>query len=227
MKRFDFLKTLKERIVVLDGAMGTMLHAANLKAVDYGGADFGMLGDLLNISRPEEIKKVHRAYLEAGANAVETNTFGSSALRLKEYDFSKINKSAFGEFFDKRTAKVLDDYSISYLLSKKGAEIAGESLEEYSKEEGGALAKNSARYHPPKIKPFRKTSHTGINDLKINFKNLKNLNWKMAKEDETVFKKLAAKWIRRSKENNWIAPPAVYPRSFPVTPKEINFLFTA
>ncbi|MDO9514108.1 MAG: homocysteine S-methyltransferase family protein [Elusimicrobiota bacterium] len=133
MKRFDFLKTLKERIVVLDGAMGTMLHAANLKAVDYGGADFGMLGDLLNISRPEEIKKVHRAYLEAGANAVETNTFGSSALRLKEYDFSKINKSAFGEFFDKRTAKVLDDYSISYLLSKKGAEIAGESLEEYSK----------------------------------------------------------------------------------------------
>jgi len=132
MERFDFLKTLKERIVVLDGAMGTMLQSADLKAADYGGPDFSMLGDLLNISRPEEIKKVHHAYLEAGANAVETNTFGSSALRLKEYDFSGIDRAAFGGFFDQRGTKVLDNYSISYILSKKGAEIARESLEEYS-----------------------------------------------------------------------------------------------
>ncbi|MCD6311308.1 MAG: homocysteine S-methyltransferase family protein, partial [Elusimicrobia bacterium] len=130
MKRFDFLKTLEERFVILDGAMGTMLQRASLTGADFGGKEFSMLGDLLNISRPEEIKKVHIAYLDAGANAVETNTFGSSHLRLEEYDFSKIDRKLFSEFFEKDSLKTLS--AIAYILSRRGAEIAKESISEYA-----------------------------------------------------------------------------------------------
>lgn len=130
MKKFDFLKTLAEQLVILDGAMGTMLQRAALTGADFGGKEFSMLGDLLNISRPEEIKKVHIAYLEAGANAVETNTFGSSPLRLEEYDFSKIDRELFGEFFEKDSLKPLSD--IAYILSRRGAEIAKASVADFA-----------------------------------------------------------------------------------------------
>jgi 5-methyltetrahydrofolate--homocysteine methyltransferase len=66
---------LKERILVLDGAMGTMIQSHNLTADDFGGQEYEGCNEYLNITRPDVIRDVHMAYLEAGADIVLTNTF--------------------------------------------------------------------------------------------------------------------------------------------------------
>src|ERR1700751_5322806 len=71
---------LRERILVLDGAMGTMLQQENLNAADFGGAHLEGCNENLNLTRPDVVLGVHRKYLEAGADIIETNTFGSTAL---------------------------------------------------------------------------------------------------------------------------------------------------
>src|SRR6266481_3009593 len=76
---------LRERILVLDGAMGTMLQQANLTAADFGGAHLEGCNENLNITRPDVVLGIHRKYLEAGADIIETNTFGSTPLVLAEY----------------------------------------------------------------------------------------------------------------------------------------------
>ena len=76
---------LRERILVLDGAMGTMLQAANLTAADFGGPALEGCNENLVITRPDVIAVVHRQYFEAGADIVETDTFGSTPLVLAEY----------------------------------------------------------------------------------------------------------------------------------------------
>ena len=68
---------LEEKIVVLDGGMGTMLQAANLDADDFGGAEYEGCNENLNLTRPDVVRKIHEAYFEAGSDLVETNTFGS------------------------------------------------------------------------------------------------------------------------------------------------------
>ena len=60
----------------MDGAMGTMLQRANLTADDFGGEQYEGCNENLNITRPDVIEKIHRKYLEAGADIIETNTFG-------------------------------------------------------------------------------------------------------------------------------------------------------
>jgi 5-methyltetrahydrofolate--homocysteine methyltransferase len=77
---------LAARILVLDGAMGTMLQARNLTAEDFGGASLEGCNEYLVKTRPDVIEDIHRAYLAAGADIVETNTFGGTALVLAEYD---------------------------------------------------------------------------------------------------------------------------------------------
>lgn len=102
-----FRSVLKEKIIVLDGAMGTMLQQLNLGPKDFGGAEFEMLSDILSLTRPDALESVHLQYLQAGADCIETNTFGASPLRLKEYDFSRLDDSAFPETdapFDIRSA---------------------------------------------------------------------------------------------------------------------------
>ena len=76
---------LRERILVLDGAMGTMLQQENLTAADFGGAHLEGCNENLNITRPDVVLRIHHKYLEAGADIVETNTFGSTPLVLVEY----------------------------------------------------------------------------------------------------------------------------------------------
>ena len=76
---------LKERILVLDGAMGTMIQSHNLTADDFGGQEYEGCNEYLNITRPDVIRDVYRAYLEAGADIVLTNTFGGTAVVLSEY----------------------------------------------------------------------------------------------------------------------------------------------
>jgi 5-methyltetrahydrofolate--homocysteine methyltransferase len=74
---------LGERIVIADGAMGTMLQASDLTAEDFDGHDG--CNEVLNVTRPDVVREVHRAYLAAGADCVTTNTFGANLGNLGEY----------------------------------------------------------------------------------------------------------------------------------------------
>jgi len=78
-------ETLSRRILCLDGAMGTAIQACDLGPDDFGGEEFDGCNEYLNLTRPEVIRKIHADNLEAGADIVETNTFGSTALVLAEY----------------------------------------------------------------------------------------------------------------------------------------------
>jgi 5-methyltetrahydrofolate--homocysteine methyltransferase len=80
---YDALNT---RILALDGAMGTMLQARDLTAADFGGPNLEGCNEYLVKTRPDVITDIHNAYLTAGSDIIETNTFGSTALVLAEYD---------------------------------------------------------------------------------------------------------------------------------------------
>ena len=98
---------LRERILILDGAMGTMIQRYKLDEAAFRGERFrnwtkDLKGhnDLLNVTRPDVIEAIHRQYLEAGADIIETNTFNSQSVSLADYG--------------------MDD--LGYELSKAGAE---------------------------------------------------------------------------------------------------------
>ena len=74
------------RIMVLDGAMGTMIQSLNLAAADFGGPDYEGCNEHLNLTRPEAILDIHRAYLDAGADLISSNSFGCAPYVLAEYD---------------------------------------------------------------------------------------------------------------------------------------------
>ena len=96
----DVLQRLKEKIFILDGAMGTMLQRENLSPEDFkGGAGNN---DILNIPRPDIIEKIHREDIEAGADIIETNTFSSNSISQQEYGCA----------------------DLVYEMARKGAEIA-------------------------------------------------------------------------------------------------------
>lgn len=76
---------LEKRILIIDGAMGTMIQNADLSAKDFGGEEFDGCNEYLNIVRPDVIESVHKAYLEAGADILCTNTFGGTPVVLDEY----------------------------------------------------------------------------------------------------------------------------------------------
>jgi len=83
---------LRERVLVLDGAMGTMVQRAGLVEADYRGerfadhpVDLKGAADVLVLTRPDVIAGIHRAYLEAGADVIETNTFNATSIGLAEY----------------------------------------------------------------------------------------------------------------------------------------------
>ncbi|HSE92578.1 MAG TPA: homocysteine S-methyltransferase family protein, partial [Methylomirabilota bacterium] len=78
-------EALERRILVLDGAMGTMLQARALTAADFGGAQYEGCNEHLNLTRPDVVRAIHRAYAEAGADIVSTNTFGCAPWVLGEY----------------------------------------------------------------------------------------------------------------------------------------------
>src|SRR2546425_5034361 len=82
-------EALARRILVLDGAMGTMLKAAGLPAADFGGPSLEGCNEHLNLTRPDVVRGVHRAYLEAGADCVSTNTFGCAPYVLGEYGLAE------------------------------------------------------------------------------------------------------------------------------------------
>jgi len=80
---------LGQRILVLDGAMGTMLQAQGLTAADFGGRGYEGCNEYLNLTRPDVIRAIHAAYLEAGADIISTNTFGCAPWVLGEYGLAE------------------------------------------------------------------------------------------------------------------------------------------
>src|SRR5437667_4068838 len=85
-------RLLRERILVLDGAMGTMVHALKFSEADFRGRRFAKhtkdlknFIDVLVLTQPEAIKTIHRQYLEAGADIIETNTFGATSVAMADF----------------------------------------------------------------------------------------------------------------------------------------------
>ncbi len=101
---------MAERILVLDGATGTMLQSRNLGPEDFGGAELEGCNEILVRTRPDVILDVHRAYLGAGADIIETDTFGGTPLVLAEYGLE----------------------SEARALNRRAAELAVEAAREYS-----------------------------------------------------------------------------------------------
>lgn len=95
---FELLReALRQRILILDGAMGTMIQAEKLKEADFRGdrfkdhpSDLSGNNDLLTLTRPDVISKIHLAYLAAGADIVETNTFNSTSVSQSDYGLQSV-----------------------------------------------------------------------------------------------------------------------------------------
>ncbi|MDQ7007591.1 MAG: methionine synthase [Acidobacteriota bacterium] len=88
MNKIDIKQALAQRVLVLDGATGTRLGREDLGPADFGGEHLEGCYEALLLTRPELIETVHREYLEAGADIVETDTFGGTPLVLAEYDLA-------------------------------------------------------------------------------------------------------------------------------------------
>ena len=109
-KFLDRINSPERPVLVLDGAMGTNLQVQNLTAEDFGGAEYEGCNEYLVHTKPEAVAQVHRGFLEAGADVIETDTFGGTKLVLAEYDLA-----------DK-----------AYYLNKTAAELAKKVAAEYS-----------------------------------------------------------------------------------------------
>lgn len=83
VSKCDIIERMKRRILLLDGAMGTMIQKMDLTAADFNGAAGN--NDILNITRGDVIEKIHREYIEAGADIIETNTFSGTAISQQDY----------------------------------------------------------------------------------------------------------------------------------------------
>lgn len=83
-----YLAALAERVLIYDGATGTNLQLQDLQASDFGGAEFEGCNEILVVTKPESIERLHRSFLEVGVDVIETNSFGSSSIVLNEYGIS-------------------------------------------------------------------------------------------------------------------------------------------
>ena len=85
-------------VIVFDGAMGTNLQAQNLTAADFGGPEYEGCNEYLVFTHPQAVEIVHRGFLAAGADVIETDTFGGTSIVLAEYDLAdrayELNKTA-------------------------------------------------------------------------------------------------------------------------------------
>jgi 5-methyltetrahydrofolate--homocysteine methyltransferase len=101
---------MNRKILIMDGAMGTMLQQANLSATDFGGEELEGCNENLNITRPDVIESIHEQYLQAGSDIISTNTFGATKIVLDDYDIGakayEINKLAA-----QLARKVVDHFS--------------------------------------------------------------------------------------------------------------------
>ena len=134
----DIRKELEKRILVIDGAMGTMIQQHKLTEADYRGerfkdwqCDVKGNNDLLCITQPQIIKGIHKQYLAAGANIIETNTFSSTFIAMADYEMQ----------------------SLAYELNVAAARCAREAIQEFTAENPGT----AQRYVAGAIGPLNKT----------------------------------------------------------------------
>lgn len=134
----DIRKELEKRILVIDGAMGTMIQRHKLEEADYRGQRFANWhtdvkgnNDLLCITQPEIIKGIHKQYLAAGADIIETNTFSSTVIAMADYDMQ----------------------SLAYELNVAAAKCARDAVKEYLEENPGS----SPKFVAGAIGPLNKT----------------------------------------------------------------------
>ncbi len=111
---------LTKRILVLDGAMGTMIQAANLTADDFGGEDYEGCNEYLTLTAPKTIKKIHEGYLLAGSDIISTNTFGATSLVLDEYELGSLALELNIE-----SAKLAKDAALKFSTPEKPRFVAG------------------------------------------------------------------------------------------------------
>ncbi|PIC63530.1 methionine synthase [Sporosarcina sp. P13] len=110
MQRHPIEEQLEKRILIIDGAMGTMLQAEDLSTEDFGGEEYDGCNEYLSVLRPDILERIHDEYLEAGADIICTNTFGGTPLVLNEF--------SLGHRADE--------------INTKSVEIAKKSAEKYS-----------------------------------------------------------------------------------------------
>lgn len=143
------INELKKRILVLDGATGTAIQKYSLSDEDFQGKKG--CNEILNLTRPDVIKKIHTGYIEAGADIIETNSFNCNRISLKDYEIE----------------------NMSYELSKKGAELAKETADSFYKTSGKKI------YVAGSIGPTSKSLSLPIGDIpyerEINFDQMKNI----------------------------------------------------
>ena len=105
-----YLDALENKVLVFDGAMGTSLQVQNLTAEHFGGEQYNGCNDYLVISYPEAVEKVHRSFLEVGVDVLETDTFRSNRITMKEYGLQdrviEINETAA-----RLARRLADEYS--------------------------------------------------------------------------------------------------------------------
>ena len=94
----NFTRLLSERILFLDGAMGTMIQRHQLEESDYRGerfadwpSDLKGNNDLLSLTRPQIIHDIHAQYLDAGADIIETNTFNATRVAMADYGMEELS----------------------------------------------------------------------------------------------------------------------------------------
>ena len=140
MIKETFSQALENRILLFDGAMGTEIQKLDPKSEDFPDGKDGF-NDGLSSSRPEWIKKIHRTYLEAGADCIETNTFGSNKIKLDEYGFgehtvelnkknAELARSVCDEFSDKQRFVVGSMGPTGYLPSSNDPDLGQKSPNE-------------------------------------------------------------------------------------------------
>ena len=131
---------LKEKILIIDGAMGTMIQQYKLEEKDYRGDRFKDWhthvkgnNDLLSLTQPQIIEAIHLKYLEAGADIIETNTFSSTSIAQADYDMQ----------------------SLAYELNVASAKCARKAIEEFT--EKGQLSTGNPKFVAGAIGPLNKT----------------------------------------------------------------------
>lgn len=114
------LRSPERPVLVFDGAMGTSLQTQNLTAEDFGGAEYEGCNEYLVHTKPEAVEKVHRDFLEVGADVIETDSFGSTSIVLAEYDLAD---QAY--YLNKRAAEIAKKVADEYSTSEKPRFVAG------------------------------------------------------------------------------------------------------
>jgi 5-methyltetrahydrofolate--homocysteine methyltransferase len=138
LNKMDIQEILQNRVLVLDGAMGTMIQQYRLEEEDYRGTEFADItesvkgnNDLLSLTQPDIIREIHEAYLEAGADILETNTFNANRISQADYNME----------------------ALSYRLNLESARIAAGARDKYN-----ALTPDKPRFVAGAVGPTNRTA---------------------------------------------------------------------